>query len=108
MHVTGDRFLPAIEAAAYYVAAEALANVAKYAHATFAEVRVVEDKEEGQILVEVIDDGVGGADPGRGSGLEGLEDRIEALDGTFTVESPPGGGTRIRASIPAAPRPLPF
>jgi PAS domain S-box-containing protein len=108
VHVSGERFLPAIEAAAYYVAAEALANVAKYAHATFAEVRVVEDKEEGQILVEVIDDGVGGADPGRGSGLEGLEDRIEALDGTFTVESPPGGGTRIRASIPAAPRPLPF
>jgi PAS domain S-box-containing protein len=108
VHVTGERFLPAIEAAAYYVAAEALANVAKYAHATFAEVRVVEDKEEGQILVEVVDDGVGGADPGRGSGLEGLEDRIEALDGTFTVESPPGGGTRIRASIPAAPRALPL
>jgi PAS domain S-box-containing protein len=108
VHVTADRFLPAIEAAAYYVAAEALANVAKYAHATFAEVRVVEDVEEGQILVEVSDDGVGGADPARGSGLEGLEDRIEALDGTFAVESPPGGGTRIRATIPAAPRALPL
>jgi len=108
VHVPGDRFLPAIEAAAYYVAAEALANVAKYAHATFAEVRVVEDSEEGQILVEVTDDGVGGADPARGSGLEGLEDRIEALDGTFGVESPPGGGTRIRATIPAAPRVLPL
>ena len=108
VHVPGDRFLPAIEAAAYYVAAEALANVAKYAHATFAEVRVVEDPEEGQILVEVTDDGVGGADPARGSGLEGLEDRIEALDGTFGVESPPGGGTRVRATIPAAPRVLPL
>jgi PAS domain S-box-containing protein len=108
VHVTGERFLPAIEAAGYYVAAEALANVAKYAHATFAEVRVVEDTEEGQILVEVTDDGVGGADPARGSGLEGLEDRIEALDGTFAVESPPGGGTRIRATIPAAPRVLPL
>jgi PAS domain S-box-containing protein len=108
VHVSGERFLPAIEAAAYYVAAEALANVAKYAHASFAEVRVVEDLEEGQIIVEVTDDGVGGADPTRGSGLEGLEDRVEALDGTFAVESPPGGGTRIRATIPAAPRVLPL
>jgi signal transduction histidine kinase len=56
----------------------------------------------------VTDDGVGGADPTRGSGLEGLEDRVEALDGTFAVESPPGGGTRIRATIPAAPRVLPL
>ena len=108
LHVSGERFLPAIEAAAYYVAAEALANVAKYAHATFAEVRVVEDEEEGQILVEVTDDGVGGADPARGSGIEGLEDRVEALDGTFEVESPPGGGTRVRATIPSAPRVLPL
>jgi PAS domain S-box-containing protein len=108
VHVSGERFLPAIEAAAYYVAAEALANVAKYAHASFAEVRVVEDVEENQIVVEVSDDGVGGADPTRGSGLEGLEDRVEALDGTFAVESPAGGGTRIRATIPAAPRMLPL
>jgi PAS domain S-box-containing protein len=108
VHVSGERFLPAIEAAAYYVAAEALANVAKYAHATFAEVRVVEDAEEDRIVVEVTDDGVGGADPTRGSGLEGLEDRVEALDGTFAVESPPGGGTRIRATIPVAPRVLPL
>ncbi|HEX2303871.1 MAG TPA: PAS domain S-box protein [Gaiella sp.] len=103
-----ERFPPAIEAAAYYVSAEALANVAKYAGATYAQVRVVEDDEEGAIVVEVVDDGVGGADPARGSGLEGLEDRVEALDGTFAVDSPPGGGTRIRATIPTAPRPLAF
>ena len=101
--VPDERFPPAIEAAAYYVAAEALANVAKYADATLAEVRVAEDEEAGAIVVEVVDDGVGGADPARGSGLEGLVDRVESLDGTFAVESPPGGGTRIRATIPTAP-----
>ncbi|HET9288160.1 MAG TPA: PAS domain S-box protein [Gaiella sp.] len=106
--VPDERFPPAIEAAAYYVAAEALANVAKYADATFAQVHVVEDEEEAAIVVEVVDDGIGGADPGRGSGLEGLEDRVETLDGTFTVESPPGGGTRVRATIPTGPRPLPL
>ena len=106
--VPDERFPPAIEAAAYYVAAEALANVAKYADATFAQVHVVEDEEEAAIVVEVVDDGIGGADPGRGSGLEGLEDRVETLDGAFTVESPPGGGTRVRATIPTGPRPLPL
>ena len=106
--VPDDRLPPAIEAAAYYVAAEALANVAKYAGATVATVRVLEDDEEQAIVVEVIDDGIGGADPARGSGLEGLEDRVESLDGAFEVESPPGGGTRIRATIPAASRPLPL
>jgi PAS domain S-box-containing protein len=106
--VPAERFPPAIEAAAYYVAAEALANVAKYANANAASVRIAEDDEAGAILVEVVDDGVGGADPGRGSGLEGLEDRVEALDGTFDVDSPPGGGTRIRATIPTAPRMLPL
>ena len=102
--VADERFPPAVEAAAYYVAAEALANVAKYADATLAEVRVVEDDDGASIVVEVVDDGVGGADPARGSGLEGLVDRVESLDGTFAVESPPGGGTRIRATIPTAPR----
>ena len=98
--VPDERLPPAIEAAAYYVAAEALANVAKYAGASGATVRVVEDEEAQAIVVEVTDDGVGGADPARGSGLEGLEDRVESLDGTFEIESPPGGGTRIRATIP--------
>ena len=81
---------------------------AKYAHATFAEVRVAEDEEEGRSSSRSSDDGVGGADPARGSGIEGLEDRVEALDGTFEVESPPGGGTRVRATIPTAPRVLPL
>ena len=106
--VPDERFPPAIEAAAYYVAAEALANVAKYADATLAEVRVAEDDDGASIVVEVVDDGVGGADPARGSGLEGLVDRVESLDGTFAVESPPGGGTRIRATIPTAPRVVPL
>jgi PAS domain S-box-containing protein len=106
--VPPERFPPAIEAAAYYVAAEALANVVKYADATFVEVRVVEDEEEGAIMIEVQDDGIGGADPARGSGLEGLVDRIESLDGAFALESPPGGGTRVRATIPTAPRVVPL
>jgi PAS domain S-box-containing protein len=105
--VPAERFSPAIEAAAYYVVAEALANVAKYAAATCAEVRVVADEDEEAIVIEVVDDGVGGADPTRGSGLEGLVDRVESLDGTFSLSSPAGAGTRIRATIPSAPRPLP-
>jgi signal transduction histidine kinase len=104
VEVPDDRLAPAIEAAAYYVAAEALANVAKYAHAASACVRIVEDDERGEIVVEVTDDGIGGADPSRGSGLKGLEDRVAALDGALEVESPPGGGTRIRATIPTASR----
>jgi PAS domain S-box-containing protein len=106
--VQADRLAPAIEAAAYYVAAEALANVAKYAHAESACVRIVEDDEGDEIVVEVTDDGIGGADPRRGSGLKGLEDRVEALDGTLEVESPAGAGTRIRARIPTARRVLPL
>jgi PAS domain S-box-containing protein len=102
--VPDERLPPAIEAAAYYIAAEALANVAKYAGATGAKVCVSEDAEAEAIVVEVSDDGIGGADPARGSGLEGLEDRVESLDGAFDVESPLGGGTRIRATIPMARR----
>ena len=94
-----DERLPApVEAAAYYVVAEALANVAKYSEASGARVHVARDN--GYAVVEVADDGVGGADPGRGSGLRGLADRVEALDGRLRVESPPGRGTRIRAEIP--------
>ncbi|HET8812887.1 MAG TPA: PAS domain S-box protein [Gaiella sp.] len=104
VEVPDERLAPAIEAAAYYVAAEALANVAKYAHAASAGVRIAEDDERGEIVVEVTDDGIGGADPTRGSGLKGLEDRVAALDGTLEVESPPGAGTRIRATIPTASR----
>ena len=89
-----------VEAAAYYVVSEALANVAKYAQASEVTVRVA--RRNGRAIVEVCDDGVGGADPARGSGLRGLADRIAALDGTLDVASAAGEGTRITAEIPAA------
>src|SRR5439155_759779 len=87
-----------LEAAAYYVVSEALANVAKYAQAS--SVRVTVAQLNGSARVEVSDDGVGGADPAQGSGLRGLADRVAALNGTLEVVSPPGRGTRIRAEIP--------
>jgi signal transduction histidine kinase len=93
-----ERLPEPVEAAAYYVVAEALTNVAKYASARSVSVRV--GSRNGQAVVEVSDDGVGGADPARGSGLRGLADRVEALGGRLTVESPPGEGTRLRAEIP--------
>jgi signal transduction histidine kinase len=89
-----------VEAAAYYVVSEALANVTKYAQATAVRVRV--DRVDGNALVEVADDGVGGADRRRGSGLRGLSDRVEALGGTFALVSPAGRGTVVRAEIPCA------
>ncbi|HWJ44784.1 MAG TPA: histidine kinase, partial [Gaiellaceae bacterium] len=87
-----------VEAAAYYVVSEALANVTKYAQASAVEVTV--ERLNGIAVVEVADDGVGGADPLRGSGLRGLADRIASLSGNLDVESPPGAGTRVRAEIP--------
>jgi len=87
-----------VESAAYFVVSEALANVAKYSGATHATVRV--RRENGHVTVDVSDDGVGGADAARGSGLRGLADRLAALDGTLLLESPPGRGTRLHAEIP--------
>jgi PAS domain S-box-containing protein len=87
-----------VEAAAYYVVSEALANVAKYAQASAVEVKV--ERMNGVAVVEVADDGVGGADPTRGSGLRGLADRVASLSGKLDVASPPGAGTRVRAEIP--------
>jgi PAS domain S-box-containing protein len=87
-----------VEAAAYYVVSEALANIAKYADASTVSVRIA--SENGLAVVEVADDGVGGADPESGSGLRGLTDRVEALQGRLAIVSPPGAGTRIRAEIP--------
>ena len=87
-----------VEAAAYYVVSEALANVAKYAEASAVQVRA--ERQNGRVLVEVADDGIGGADPAAGSGLRGLADRVEALDGQLEVESVAGSGTRVRAVIP--------
>jgi signal transduction histidine kinase len=87
-----------VEAAAYYVVSEALANVTKYAQASAVEVTV--ERMTGIAVVEVADDGVGGADPTRGSGLRGLADRVASLSGKLDVESPTGSGTRVRAEIP--------
>jgi signal transduction histidine kinase len=88
------------EVAAYYVVAESLTNVAKYACASSAAVEV--RQADGRLVVEVVDDGVGGADTGGGSGLRGLADRVEALGGRLRVWSPVGGGTRVEAEIPCA------
>jgi signal transduction histidine kinase len=93
------RLPPAVEAAAYFVVMEALTNVAKYASATAAEVRI--ERTNGQVVIDVADDGVGGADPGAGSGLAGLADRVTALGGRLEVQSPPGGGTVVHAQMPA-------
>ena len=93
-----ERLPPDVEAAAYYVVAETLTNVAKYAHASAAHVRVT--RGDGTLMVVVSDDGVGGADPTGGSGLSGLVDRIAVLDGVLEIESPTGQGTTIRAEVP--------
>lgn len=97
----GSRLPPSVEAAAYFVVCEALANVAKYAGASMAEVRLT--CHPGHLVIEVIDDGVGGADLAGGSGLRGLKDRLAALDGSLEVLSrPSAGGTTIRAKIPTS------
>ena len=98
VEVPGERLPEPVEAAAYFVIAEALTNVAKYANASTATVAV--RRVNGHAHVEVRDDGVGGADPGRGSGLRGLADRVGALDGSLALDSPPGSGTTLRAEIP--------
>ena len=95
-----ERLPEQIEATAYYVVSESLANVAKYAEATAVRVNVA--REDGRAVVEVADDGIGGADGQRGSGLRGLRDRVEALGGRFALVSPPGRGTIVRAEIPCA------
>ncbi len=93
-----ERPPPGIEAAAYFVAAEALTNVARYAQADHARIEVTRD--DGELVLEVSDDGVGGADPANGSGLRGLSDRVAALDGRLEVDSPPAEGTTVRATFP--------
>jgi PAS domain S-box-containing protein len=95
-----ERLPGPVEAAAYYVVAEALTNVAKYSEANAVEVRA--QRLNGRVVVEVADDGVGGADPTLGSGLRGLADRVEALDGQLEVVSSAGAGTTVRAVIPLA------
>ena len=84
--------------AAYFVASEALANAAKHSEATRIDVSL--EQRDGRLVLSIRDDGVGGADPARGSGLVGLTDRVEALGGSITVDSRPGEGTQIRAELP--------
>jgi signal transduction histidine kinase len=94
----GERLPERVESAAYFVVSEALTNIAKYAQASHASVNVTRDN--GEVLVEVRDDGVGGADPAAGSGLRGLLDRVSALGGRLEVDSRPDRGTTVRAVIP--------
>jgi signal transduction histidine kinase len=96
--MTSERLPGPVESAAYFVVAEALTNVAKYSEATHAEVSVARDN--GSLVVEVRDDGVGGANPDAGTGLRGLADRVGALDGKLEVQSPQGHGTIVRAEVP--------
>jgi signal transduction histidine kinase len=96
-----DRRLPEqVEVAAYYVVSESLANIGKHAHATSATIRATETAN--RLVVEVVDDGIGGADTERGSGLRGLADRVEALGGNLKVWTPHLGGTRVQAEMPCA------
>ena len=100
VEIPDGRFPEPVEAAAYYVIAEAVTNVAKYARATHVAVSV--QRVDSRLSITVSDDGVGGADPAAGTGLRGLSDRVEALHGRLRVDSPPGGGTRLGAEIPIA------
>jgi signal transduction histidine kinase len=102
LETDGEQRLPAnVEVAAYFVVAEALANVAKYAQATAATVAV--RRTNGRVTVDITDDGIGGADAAQGSGLRGLGDRVAALDGTLSLDSPPGRGTRLHVELPCDP-----
>jgi signal transduction histidine kinase len=99
LEITAEASLPeAIEVAAYYVTSEALANAAKHAQAS--RIKVSLSDLGGTLLLSIRDDGVGGADPGGGSGLTGLRDRVEALGGTINVRSHPGEGTEVTAALP--------
>ena len=100
LEVPNERLPAQVETAAYFIVSESLTNAAKHASAAAATVRI--GRANGTAVVEVSDDGVGGADPTRGSGLRGLVDRLAALDGALEVESPTGGGTRVQARIPCA------
>jgi PAS domain S-box-containing protein len=98
LEAPAERLPSATETTAYFTVAEALTNVAKYAQASHATVRLA--VEAGELAVEVRDDGVGGAQASAGSGLSGLADRVGAVDGSLTVTSPPGEGTVVRAVLP--------
>jgi signal transduction histidine kinase len=94
---TNRRLPDRIEVASYYLVSEALTNAAKHSHAT--EVRVDVEQTNGRVRLSIRDDGVGGADPRRGSGLTGLADRVDALGGTIEITSPPGNGTSLLVTL---------
>jgi signal transduction histidine kinase len=96
--VPTERLPENVEATAYFVVAEALTNVARYSEATSARVEI--KRTDGLLVLDVRDDGIGGADPGAGSGLSGLADRVAAVEGRLSVHSPPGAGTTVHAEIP--------
>jgi signal transduction histidine kinase len=98
LNVTTEQLPQRVAAVAYFVCAEALTNIAK--HAAASRVTVAITAADGRLRVEIADDGVGGADPARGSGLRGLADRVETIGGTLRVESTLGHGTRLAAEIP--------
>jgi signal transduction histidine kinase len=94
----GSRLPLMVEAAAYYVVAETLTNATK--HAAASQVRIEATNRDGRLELSIVDDGVGGADPQRGSGLTGLVDRVDALGGRMDISSPPGRGTWMRIELP--------
>ena len=96
--VPARRWPERVERTAYFVVAEALSNVYKHSGARSARVRLADDAD--RLVVEVLDDGVGGADPAAGTGLRGLQDRVAGLDGALRVQSPPHGGTRLVVELP--------
>jgi signal transduction histidine kinase len=100
VHAVNERFPPAVETAGYFVVAEALTNVVRYANATRVVVTIAQ--RDGCAVIDIDDDGIGGADPAAGSGLAGLADRVAALDGRLVIHSASGRGTRVRAEIPCA------
>jgi signal transduction histidine kinase len=102
-----DRLPERVEVTGYYIVSEALANAAKHASATLVHVDVGVDAAHGAVRLAVRDDGVGGADPARGSGLLGLQDRVEAAGGTISIHSPAGKGTELRVELPLRPVPVP-
>jgi signal transduction histidine kinase len=97
--VMPDRLPAHVETTAYFVVAEALTNAVKHARATRADVRAA--VRYGALELEIRDDGAGGADPRHGTGLAGLADRVESIDGTITITSPPARGTTIAVQLPA-------
>ena len=101
----GPRLGENVEAAGYYIASEAITNVAKHAQASVIDMRV--DGGDGALILSISDDGIGGADPSRGSGIIGLKDRVEALGGTISVLSPPGHGTALHVQLPADRKAVP-